>query len=298
LHAELMVPGLLAAPPAPRRPALELLLARARVEHSDPESAESWLGRAFGLEPLPAGALTAGAPGFWLRADPVHLRLLRERIVIVPVSGLAPAHAAALVETLNRHFAGRHEFRAPHPDRWAMSSAPAAIDASPARELAGADLAAHLPGAPWPALLNEIQMALHEHPANAGRELEVNGVWLWGAGELPRTAAAPWRSVSAEDPLALGLARVARLAHRTPPAGADEWLAELPADGRHLAAVDALSESLEADWFAPLLAALRGGRIGALTLHVPDAGCAFEAVRSDLRRFWRRPRPLGDHAHR
>ena len=293
-----MVPGLLAAPPAPRRPALELLLARARVEHSDPESAESWLGRAFGLEPLPAGALTAGAPGFWLRADPVHLRLLRERIVIVPVSGLAPAHAAALVDTLNRHFAGRHEFRAPHPDRWAMSSAPAAIDAPPARELAGADLAARLPAAPWPALLNEIQMALHEHPANAGRDLEVNGVWLWGAGELPRTAAAPWRSVSAEDPLALGLARVARLAHRTPPAGAGEWLAELPADGRHLAVFDALHESLEADWFAPLLAALRGGRIGALTLHVPDAGCAFETVRSDLRRFWRRPRPLGDHAHR
>ena len=293
-----MVPGLLAAPPAPRRPALELLLARARVEHSDPESAESWLGRAFGLEPLPAGALTAGAPGFWLRADPVHLRLLRERIVIVPLSGLAPEHAAALVDTLNRHFAGRHEFRAPHPDRWAMSSAPAAIDAPPARELAGADLAASLPAAPWPALLNEIQMALHEHPANEGRELEVNGVWLWGAGELPRTAAAPWRSVSAEDPLALGLARVARLAHRTPPACAGEWLAELPAHGRHLAAFDALHESLDADWFAPLLVALRRGRIGMLTLHVPDAGCAFETVRSDLRRFWRRPRPLGDHAHR
>ena len=293
-----MVPGLLAAPPAPRRPALELLLARARVEHSDPESAESWLGRAFGLEPLPAGALTAGAPGFWLRADPVHLRVLRDRIVIVPVSGLGPAHAAALVDTLNRRFAGRHEFRAPHPDRWAMSSAPAAIDAPPARELAGEDLATRLPAAPWPALLNEIQMALHEHPANEGRELEVNGVWLWGAGELPATAAAPWRSVSAEDPLALGLARVARLAHRTPPASALEWLAELPEDGRHLAAFDALHESLEADWFAPLLAALRRGRIGMLTLHVPDAGCAFETVRSDLRRFWRRPRPLGNHAHR
>jgi hypothetical protein len=298
MHAELMVPGLLAAPPEPRRPALELLLARARVVHSDPESAESWLGRAFGLERLPAGALTAGAPGFWLRADPVHLRLLRERIVIVPLSGLAPGYAATLVETLNRHFAGRHEFRAPHPDRWTMSSAPAPIDAPPARELAGEDLAARMPGAPWPALLNEIQMALHEHPANAGRELEVNGVWLWGAGELPRTATAPWRSVSAEDPLALGLARVARLAHRTPPTSAAEWLAELPEDGRHLAAFDGLHEALEVDWFAPLLAALRQGRIGMLTLHVPDAGCAFEAARSDLRRFWRRPRPLGGHAHR
>ncbi|MDH3320776.1 MAG: hypothetical protein OEO84_13935, partial [Betaproteobacteria bacterium] len=217
MHCELMVPGLLALPPAPRRPALELLLARARVEHGDPGSADAWLGRAFGLEPLPAGALTAGAPGFWLRADPVHLRVSRQGVAIVPLQGLAPAHAGALVETLNRHFAGRHEFRAPHPERWVMSSAPAAIDTPPARELAGEDCAAHMPRAPWPALLNEIQMVLHEHPANEGHELEVNGVWLWGAGELPRSASAPWRSVSAEDPLALGLARIAGLAHRTPP---------------------------------------------------------------------------------
>ncbi len=298
MHAELMVPGVFAAPPGPRRPALELFLARARVVHSDPESAEAWLGRGFGLEQLPAGALTAGAPGFWLRADPVHLRVLRDRVVIVPLAGLAADYAATLVGALNRHFAGRHEFRAPHPDRWVMSSAPAPLEAPPARALAGADLAASLPAAPWPVLLNEIQMVLHEHPAHEGRELEANGVWLWGAGELPATAAAPWRSVSAADPLALGLARVARLAHRTPPASAGEWLAELPEEGRHLAIFDALDESLEAQWFAPLVAALRHGRIGMLTLHVPDAGCAFEAVRSDLRRFWRRPRPLESHAHR
>jgi hypothetical protein len=97
LHAELMVPGLFAAPPVPRRPALELLLARARVERYDVQCADAWLGRACGLEPLPAGALTAGAPGFWLRADPVHLHLLRDRAVIVPLSGLAPEHAAALL---------------------------------------------------------------------------------------------------------------------------------------------------------------------------------------------------------
>lgn len=298
MHCELMVPGLLALPPEPRRPALELLLARARVEHSDPESADAWLGRAFGLEPLPAGALTAGAPGFWLRADPVHLQVTREGIALVPVRGLEPARAAALIDTLNHHFAGRHEFRAPHPERWVMSSAPAPIDTPPAREIAGEDIAARMPPAPWPALLNEIQMALHEHPANEGQALEVNGVWLWGAGELPRTASARWRSVSAEDPLALGLARAAGLAHRTPPDAAGEWLAGLPGEGRHLAAFDAAHETLETVWFAPLLTALRRGRIGMLTLHVPDAGRAFETERSDLRRFWRRPRPPGDHAHR
>ena len=55
-------------------------------------------------------------------------------------------------------------------------------------------------------------------------------------------------------------------------------------------------EALEAGWFAPLLQALRGGRIGMVTLHVPDAGADFEVVRADLRRFWRRPRALERYA--
>jgi len=32
-----------------------------------------------------------------------------------------------------------------------------------------------------------------------------------------------------------------------------------------------------------------------LTVQVPDAGVSFETVRGDLRRFWRRPRPLADY---
>ncbi|MGH8722073.1 MAG: hypothetical protein ACREU4_08820, partial [Burkholderiales bacterium] len=65
-----------------------------------------------------------------------------------------------------------------------------------------------------------------------------------------------------------------------------------------LALFDALHESLDAEWFAPLLAALKRRRNGMLTQHLPDAGRAYETVRSDLRRFWRRPRPLQSHAHR
>ena len=53
---------------------------------------------------------------------------------------------------------------------------------------------------------------------------------------------------------------------------------------------------MEELWFAPLLAALRAGRIGMLTVRVPDAGASFETVRGDLRRFWRRPRPLANYA--
>jgi len=45
-----------------------------------------------------------------------------------------------------------------------------------------------------------------------------------------------------------------------------------------------------------LLQALRQGRIGMITLRIPDAGDAWETTRADLRRFWRRRRPLAARA--
>ena len=298
MHIELLAPGLLAVPQVGRLPALELLLARGRASAADTQGYASWLGEAFGVAPLPAGALTASTEGFWLRADPVHLRLVRDSMVLVPVADLQPAEAEQLVATLNRHFAGTHEFRCPRADCWVVRTAPAAIATRPAQELAGEDIDTHLPGAPWTALLNEIQMALHEHPVNEGRELPVNSVWLWGAGELPRSAAGPWRSVSAAEPLALGLARAAGIRQGALPRTAAAWLAEMPEDGRHLLVLEGSAEALEAGWFAPLLEALKSGRLGMVSVHVPEAGLAVETARSDLRRLWRRPRALANHAPR
>lgn len=295
MHCELLIAGLLAA--QGRLPALELLLARGRATHRDPQGAASWLGRACRLYPLPAGALSAGEAGPWVRADPVHFHLLRDRVMILPAGGLDAAYAAALVDTLNRRFAGRHEFRAVAPDAWVMQGPRAPLDALPAPEVEGRDFAECLPAPPWPALLNEIQMALHEHPASGGRERAVNGLWLWGAGEAPGTVEAPWQSIAARDPLATGLARAARIARHSP-SGAAAWLEALPCEGRHLAVLGALHASMDRDWFAPLLEALRRDRIGMLTLHAPEAGLAVEAVRLDLRRFWRRPRPIEGHAAR
>jgi hypothetical protein len=297
VHAELIVQGLFAAAePGRRLPALELLLARGRTSAADKQSYAAWLGEAFGVEPLPAGALTASAEGFWVRADPVHLRLLRAGMMLMPVTGLQQAEADALVATLNRQFAGRHEFRAPHPDAWVMRAEPAVLQARSPQELAGTDIDPHLPGAPWTALLNEIQMALHEHPVNEARELEVNSVWLWGAGTLPRSAIGPWRSVTAAEPLALGLARASGIATRAIARSGDAWLADLPEEGRHLAVLEGAAATLEEAWFAPLLAALKSGRVGMVTLHLPDAGAVVETTRADLRRFWRRPRALASHA--
>jgi hypothetical protein len=322
MHCELVVPGLFAAPAAERLPAVELLLARGRCTGGDSETYETWLRDAFELDvPLPAGALTllagGGDPGadWWIRADPVHLRLMRDRLVFVPSAALRiqRSEADALCEALSHHFGADLELQVVDAERWVVRTAGGlAASAQPPLQLAGRDVTLAMPPTAS-ALLNEAQMVLHAHPVNEAREARgeppVNSLWFWGEGRVPRAVSKRWRSVTADDPLALGLARAAKLPYRSLPASAAAWLERAPEDGRHLVALDALRvplalvetgeyhdavARLERDWFAPLLAALRGGRIGMVTIHVPDAAecMAYETIRGDLRRFWRRPKAL------
>ncbi|HZE60876.1 MAG TPA: hypothetical protein VE085_09985 [Burkholderiales bacterium] len=327
MHCELLAPGLFAAPGGLRLPSLELLLARGRCTSAGSQGVEAWLQEAFELEdgPLAAGALTlfgaSGEPGerFWVRADPVHLRLMRDRLVLVPAAALRIQRneAEALCDALNRHFSAQLDFQAIDPQRWVASTPEEfALEAKPPLELAGRDVAAALPTT-TSKLLNEAQMVLHANPVNEARESRgeppVNSVWLWGAGRMPAVSSKRWQSVTADDPLALGLARAAGVRHRPLPASATAWLDHAPEEGRHFVVLDALRAPLaleekgeyqealarlERDWFAPLLAALRDGRIGMVTIHVPDAAecLAYETIRGDLRRFWRRPRSLEHYA--
>jgi hypothetical protein len=327
MHCELLIPGLFAAPGAVRLPALELLLARGRCTSGESQSVEAWLHDAFELTDalLAAGALTllgSGAdPGndWCLRADPVHLQLMRDRLVLVPARALRVQQneADALCEVLNRHFAPRLSIQPIDAERWvARAAEDFVVDDHPPLEFAGRDVGLALP-TQGSALLNEVQMVLHAHPLNEAREARgeptVNSVWLWGGGRVPAVSSSRWHSVSADDPIVLGLGRAAATRHRALPASASAWLERAPEDGRHLVVLDALrvplalSETgeyenalgkLERDWFAPLLAALREGEIGMVTVHVPDAAecLAYETIRGDLRRFWRRPRALEHYA--
>ena len=323
MHLELVVPALFSAQEAAPAPAIELLLARGRRTSEAQKGFEQWLSSAFnaGEKPLPAGALTAFSAGLaadsgaWLRADPVHLRADRDRLLLVPNQAfdLSQLEADALAGALAPLLAGNFTLHVVRPDQWClrMDQEEAGASAQPPIELAGANIDPHLPPKRWHPLLTELQMALYAHPVNTAREARgapvVNSLWLWGAGKLPASAQGPWQSVSADDPVALGLARLAGMRHRSPGAGAEEWLARAPEEGRHLLLLDGLRSAralgdfdafqqrlaaLEVRWFAPLLAALKAGHIGMVTVQVPDAGLSFETVRGDLHRFWRRPRPL------
>ena len=313
MHVELLAPGLFAAAPLPRLPALELLAARGRVERQAPRSLERWLADAFevGEGPLPAGALTALASGqspgeaCWLRADPLHLDVGPQGGSIVPAAALAIGRdeAERLVSSLNAHFGEAYLWFAARADAWCLrAQTELAVTADqPLQETT--DPAGLLPqGASARrahALVTEVQMLLHGHPVNQAREARgaatLNSVWLWGAGRLPRAARGPWQSVTSDHAVAAGLATLAGVPrHPMPPGGAARWLEQAPREGRHLCILDAAgtAAALETSWFAPLLAALRDERIGMLTLCVPDAGCRWETTRGDLRRFWRRARPL------
>jgi hypothetical protein len=309
MHCELVVPGLFNAGSATRFGALELLLARGRRRAADAQSVEEWLRDAFDLGDgaFPAGALTllahGGDPGDapWVRADPVHLRVMRDHAVMVPGAAfdLSAAEAGALCEALNAHFPGMR-FTAADARRWC-----AQLEAEDSgNPLDAAGKAVDLPRAAQ--LVNEAQMVLYAHPVNEAREARgeptVNSLWLWGPGRATR-ARCRWQSVAGDDLALMGAARLAGARYRALPRSAGEWLERLPEDGRHLALLDALRlepalERLEQDWFAPLLAALRAGRVGMVTVHVPDAarGLSFETIRADLRRFWRMAKPIERYA--
>jgi hypothetical protein len=295
MHCELAIPGLFGDSAGVRFAALELLLARGRRVRAPARSLEGWLSEAFELGdgPFPAGALTllgcGDEPGeaTWARADPTHLRFFRDHFATVPgeTFEVQREEADALCEALSRHFAAQLEFRACEPRRWC------------ARLFNDA--------APNDALVNEVQMLLHAHPLNEAREargeLAINSVRFWGAGQAPRRAQCRWQSVAAADPAVRGAARLAGTRHRALPGSAPEWLDRLPEDGRHLALLDARETALadlERDWFAPLLAALRSGRIGMVTLHAVDGSeeVSFETIRGDLRRFWRTKKPVEHYA--
>lgn len=328
MHVELLVPGLYASrDPAGRLPALEMLIARGRRSTREALSPERWLAGACGLEDaLPAGALTllaaSGNPGVdrWMRVDPVHLLQQRDLLVLVPPPAIRIAHeeAAALAATLNAHFGAELEIDAGEPEAWcARGVVPEALATLPPLEAAGRAVRALPPEAKaerWHALLNEAQMLLHGHPVNAAREARgertVNSLWFWGPGALPAEVRFRWRSVATGDPVTRGLALAGKAQPRLLPEGAGAWLAGAPADGRHLVQLEALRaanatddgegwqralQQLEEAWIAPLMEMLRADRIGMISLHVPDGpeSRSYELVRGDLRRFWKRPKPLG-----
>ena len=319
-------------------PALAKLLARASVERHPPVALESWLCQAFAVErqqdwPIAPFTLASdyGAPqeGYWLRADPVHLKLSRDRLVLVDATlfDVGAEEADALLESLNRYFTGEGlVFHGPAPKRWYAKAADTPQLVTHAiSEVAGKGVEPYLPSgedAPrWRRILNETQMLLHEHPVNEVREARgeppVNSVWFWGGGTQAHVPEHPFHRVWSDNDIALALAHASGAPTGGTPVDTTAWLDSVSSPvGRRdshlivledLAAAAAYHDSdawrvritaLEARWFSPLTSALREGRITSLTLAAlgEDSFARFVVNRADLLKLWRRPRPMAAYS--
>lgn len=300
-------------------PALARLLGSGRLRLEQSASHYDWLARAVGLAALPAAALRllgeGGDPGTadWLCLDPVHLKVHRSGIALDDPAALAldaddDAELRAVVAAM---FTGIGELSAGAVGHWHLRlRQPAALATLPLPDAVGRDIDPRQPAgadaAVWRGLLAEAQTTLHAHPVNRRREAAgkpaVNSLWPWGDGRLPARAAARWPTLATRDPVLAGLARHLGAGLAAPPeryADATAGLIVIDALAAPARTLDGLAwrdalEGLERDWFAPLAAALRSGRLSDLRIagFGGDGGFEVELTRLDLWKFWRRPRPL------
>ncbi len=186
-----------------------------------------------GLGPLLAGEPTGGEP-VWL-AELIHLALGADQATLLDPGAmdLREQETAVLLETARPLFEDTgFSVESLSPQRWRLrlpdglrpqTASPMAVAGQRLNEWWRQDAETR----PWRRLLNEIQMAWHEHPVNEARAARglppVNALWLYGGGT-------PWM------PAPAGPAQV--LAGLDAPQRAGDWAAWLDAlaelDAQHL----------------------------------------------------------------
>lgn len=330
MQLTLLIPDLLPPPGAERivarsAPFLRRMCGRGTIQNFPAIDTETWLCQAFEVEkqqdwPIaPLTALLDGLPaesGTWLRADPVHLQLQRNRTLVIasPALEITTAEADALAAALNKHFEidGIHLDTA-HPARWYLTHTDAAELAAPTLSaVAGRPLPrTQMPGR-WHRWLTECQMLLHEHPVNTAREARgapsINSLLLWGGGSRPAVPGRHFTHVWTSNPLAIALAVQSSAEYASAPGTAAAWLAAQNntngATAHHLVTLEHAHQAaryegpdswmqtvsaLEDGWFAPLWAAL-GHALTSLNIvgTNPEQCLRITLSPSDRMKFWRR----------
>lgn len=284
---------------------------------------ESWLAHQFGLaERLAQGgsppmALAAmkmfglsADDGVWFVLHPVHIHVARDHLVLtdqrqLSISEQESRSLFALAEPLFEE-AGM-PLRYGDAYTWFVrADGWSALRTSTPDAACGHNIDIWMPKGPderdWRKLQNEVQMHWHDHAINQEREMHghkpVNSLWLWGG--TPSTMPPAQTRYTATINLPRWMGALGQTRGMT----AEQLIATAPQQG--LLVLDALLEAalagdwgrwlehiqeLESGWFAPLLAALRAGRIGsiALILNHDKELRSYRVSRMALRRFWLRP---------
>jgi hypothetical protein len=284
---------------------------------------EIWLARCFGVEgagsPQAAPGLMQALglpaePGTWFLLQPVHIHIARDHLVLTDQRQLQISDTEArdlfsiaqelFAETGKTLLYGNAATWFVRADEWAQ------LQTSSPDAAGGRNIDIWMPSGPgerdWRKVQNEVQMHWFTHPINAEREASgrkpINSIWLWGGGSFADHQDALYATAFNLDGWMQAFApRVSRHAR------ADSALAALASiPGRSLACLDKLIEpalsndwarwlanmqELEAAWFAPLLDALKSGKLQKATFILSDDAqlARFAVTRSSLRKFWVSP---------
>lgn len=320
-------------------PNLSRLLSKSHRVAEPAETMESWLCKQFNvpeqqhnwpIAPLmlhrDAPDLTKSNKDFWLRADPVHLRIEQNHIMLADSQAfqISQQEAEEIADSINRSVADQDFSIMPfRSDRWyvRMTSAPDMYTYT-LDQVTCRNINSYLPSGSdsirWHKLFNEIQMLLHDHPVNQAREsrgeLTINSVWFWGGGQMPQSIRSAFTHILSNHDLTRALALAAQINSSELPGNIHEWI-QTQSAGTQLIVLDALQSkakyrngydwretlrTLEQHWFSPIYSALKEGKISQLAITaLNETGTLNFTIQSvDLWKFWRLNRPLTAHSQK
>lgn len=248
------------------------------------------------------------ADAVWLRADPAYVRPdINGARLLAYGEALSPTREEtdAMLSALRPLFGDRgFALDAPMPTRWYLRLSPGAQwpEFSEPEAALGEDMFEHLPhgdaARAWRALLNEAQIALHQHPANEQRRSRgqppINALWVWGGGRMPDRVRVAAPCVRSDDETLRDCAFAARVPDAPlPPRFAAESEGAARASAAGMPGLYDLHRArdlkrFQDDWLRPALTALRSGALSTLMLDAAD-GRRLRLRAAQRWRFWRKP---------
>ena len=241
------------------------------------------------------GATGERVTGTWLHADPVFLTPSAQGLELQRAPPWTPEQLNRVTSLVSEHLAADGiTWHALGEQSFIQMSGALSVRTESMRAAEHMPLPEVLPSGTDATRLrqamNDVQMLLHEKlDANAP-----NGVWLWGAGQLPDAAARRLPTIWTDDDFARGVYRLHGATDRCLALAEplDEVLLAANDATRIVVVRDKQPAELEAAWFAPAQRALDGGRMSEVNVCLD--GRRIRARRSLWRRVFSKPRSLAE----
>lgn len=257
--------------------------------------------------------------GIWMRADPVSLRVEREAVILADHSVFElNQHEVSVLATDARQVFMEYgiELYTPTNNRWYLKLHDVPnICATPIHEVVGENIHNNLYVGKdkdlWNRLANNIQICLHNCSVNYERQqraqLPINGVWIWGAGKLPKAVPQPaWSVIFSDEVTTYGLSKLTVVPHHHLPESLTTVISQSGSQDNILVVISSgikyqqyydldgwkgFVGGLENRWFADVENLFKQKKISKLTL-LTELSQELTITKYSFMKFWRRNSPL------